>query len=133
MAASMQIVRERVKMFKDLDLIALICLMDIEHEGNKNKYDAFSSQFDQWKMNIKNSGPGTIDLELDSIAPSSSSHNQLLLMLDAVRDRLTSYQETVPATVLQERCPVEGVKFVDYPVMFLVDTIASLRELLEQA
>ena len=119
-------------MFKDLDLIALVCLMDIERENNKGIYDSFSSQFDQWKMNIKNSGPGTIDLELDSITPLSSSYNQLLLMLDAVRDRLTSYQEKVPAAVIQERCPAEGVKFMDYPVTFLVNTIAGLRELLEQ-
>jgi hypothetical protein len=106
--------------------------MDSELEANQSGYENISLHLDRWKTNIKNAGPGTIDLELDNILQSSLTYSQLLSLLAAVNDRLRSFHEVVPAIVLQTRCPVEGVRFVDYSVTVLASVIAEMRTLLGQ-
>lgn len=130
MTTSIQVVRGKVKMLNDHDLMALVCLIDLELANNEQRYSGLSAQAAIWKRCVELSGPGTIDLELEKLTPDSEMATQFVAMLCDIEVRLKSYQQVVPADLLQARLPSSVIKFANYPVDRLLATVNEIRELI---
>ena len=71
MGTSFQRFADRVEPFNDLDLVALICLMERALEANANEFVMIKPFVTQWQRGLESYGPGTIALKLDK--PISSA------------------------------------------------------------
>jgi hypothetical protein len=132
MATSIFIVGNRHQMFKDLDLIAIVCLLEDKVQSTRPNYDAMLSWISQWQEDLRYYGPGTIDLQLEQLMAVPEAGVQLISLLSAVHDDLRQSGGTVPAPVLQNRCKAPGIIFRDYPVDLLMSAIERLMILLKQ-
>jgi hypothetical protein len=124
----MQQIGERVEPFNDLDLIAVLSLLDREVVSRPDEYLELRPLLSEWKRDLVTYGPGTIDLKLDAV--SHRGRAQLRSLLASVGDRVEQFGNSVPASVLTERLQVPGVRFNDYPVSVLRTVVNALRKLL---
>lgn len=131
MAHSIQVVGGNHQIFHDADLIALVTLLDhcLQHEPGK--YLALSPVIAQWQRDLEAYGPGVIHLGLDSVVHAPDVRSELLRLFAALEERLADLGDTVPASLLNERCVAPGVELYDYPTSMLLAAISKLRELLQ--
>ena len=130
MANSIQTNGVKAETFNDLDLIVLVCLFDPEVTSVPDRYVALRTVIAGWKRGLTVYGPGTIDLELDDLASFEGERSQLISLLTAIDDKIDKFGETVPASLLNERCLVPGVTFRDYPTSLLKGAIKTIKTLL---
>lgn len=130
MANSIQVSGGSAEVFNDLDLIAIICLLDLEVESWPGRYAAGATILSEWKRDLEGYGPGTIDLKISEIGSSDAAKSDLICLLTAISEKADKYGKTIPAAVLNERCAPQGVKFHDFSVPLIKEAIARLKALL---
>jgi len=130
MANSIQVSGGSVEVFNDLDLIAIICLLDLEVESQPGRHAAGATILSKWKRDLEGYGPGTIDLKISEMGSSDAAKSDLVSLLTAISEKADLYGKTVPAAVLNERCAPQGIKFYDFPVPLIKAAIARLKGLL---
>jgi hypothetical protein len=129
MASSIQSYRERTSSFKDLDLIAILILLESELERDRTALQ-LGPVFAEWHKALDGYGPGTIDLRLNDLLSSEEMRQAMLALLDAVDARLRAFDKTVPAWILNGRWSVPDVIFLDYSAAKLSVASSALREML---
>lgn len=130
MATSIQVIGDRAESVNDLDLIALICLLEQEVESSPNVYETVAPLVARWQRDLANYGPGVIDLNLDGLVSSLNARAELVALLKAVDEKIRSSKKPVPASVLNARCSAPGITFHDYPLTNLTAAIGRLQALL---
>ena len=128
MATSIQIVGGIKELFKDLDLIAFIYLLEPEKApiGQQDPITILVARM--WKEDLKGYGPGTIDLKLEEMG-SGMRASSLKLVRDA-RKMVEKMGDYVPASLLNDRNRIPGIAFYDLKKELLLDTIIKLERLL---
>ena len=129
MATSIQMFGDKWEMFRDTDLIAVLCLLLREMESRTNERPALRPLMRTWKNDLAYYTPGAIDLKLNSYTNLRNVRLDLLSFIDIVEIRLEQFGEIVPGYVFDD-CIVPGVKFNDYPSSAIMEAICRLRNLL---
>jgi hypothetical protein len=127
MAHSVQRVGSRAQLFNDLDLIAVVSLLDREVASAASGYAELGPLLARWRRALAGYGPGTIDLGLTQLSETEQAH--LVPLLDAVYERLSLFG-AVPASLLQASNQAPGVHFNDFPAAIIKTSIGKLRDLL---
>jgi hypothetical protein len=130
MASSIQIRSKKIKRFNDLDLIAIICLIYFEATRIPDEYPTILPTIKRWHRDLLSYGPGTIDLDLDKFPASALAVREFLAATNAVKAVVSQFGEILPASVLNEKCHIPGVKFSDYLVGNIEVAIQDLSFLL---
>lgn len=130
MAHSIQTLKGRAESFNDLDLIAVLGLIEREVSRRPAEYEALRPRAAQWKRDLGGYGPGTIDLCLDESALSDQAQRDLRAVLSRLDDQLEQMGPKISAIVLNEVSGAPGVTFQDYPTSLLKDAVARLRALI---
>jgi hypothetical protein len=130
MAHSIQTIGEKSEIFKDADLIALVCLLNLEATSNPGEYPALNPVIAQWMREIAASGPGTIDLKLDELPTGGREKSEMRALLAAIERNIALFGNAVPAAILNEQCPLPGITFNDFKTSFVKDAVDKLRGLL---
>jgi hypothetical protein len=73
-----------LRVFNDLDLIALVGLMAQEMERGTPGHEMLEPLMADWRARLAFYGPGTIDLKLDGVISSGALREQLVSLLAAV-------------------------------------------------
>jgi hypothetical protein len=133
MGTTIQYVLDKRIFVKDLDLIALVSLMEdiclIGDEITPEYLKQASGIVETWQVDLAGSGPGTANLRLEQLV-TSGMKDSLLVLLAAVEQRLDTYGEKVPISILSKHCRVWGIEFYGYPAESLKETISKIRQLL---
>lgn len=129
MATSIQTAGDRVENLDDMDLLVLLGLLVEELNARRDRYSALWEQEALWRRCRTETGPGTIDLELDRIVGDPVSVEQLARLLDSVASRLSTLGTTIPGTTLNTGYPVPGVRFNDFPTSRIQAVLSSVRRL----
>ena len=132
MATSIQTIFEKAEMFNDLDLLVLLRMMVEEVKQNPSQYCSLGDLAAAWDETCSNYGPGVIDLKLESVA-STPAQSELTLLLSTLEDNLDRLGSVIPATTLNDRWAVPGVRFKDYTTSKLIAAIGKIRNLLNSA
>jgi hypothetical protein len=130
MTTSIQAIGERAEILNDLDVLALIALLNQVGHEDREKFKSLQPFFDAWQENCVGYGPGTIDLDLQGISASENAKSELEHLLKIVENKLGEFSEMIPAKVLTVWCKAPGVKFSDYPKMKIKTTIKKIRALM---
>lgn len=130
MASSIQVVGKRIESLNDLDLLAVLGFLLEELEAEPSRYPVLLQQQAFWRNARMDSGPGTIDLGLSWIASTPSALEQFSQLLERVDDALSEFGPVVPASVLNARYRVRGVRFANFEISRLLATVQSIRRLL---
>lgn len=129
MAHSIQIVGEHVEIFKDLDLLSLVVLLNrlaVEDDFHMSKARGIIKQ---WHAKCEVHGPGTLDLELDVIVNDPDSRSEIDRSLSLLEERVKGFGGFVPAEYLNAN-RLRGIKFIDYDTNFVFSTIKRVRSLI---
>jgi hypothetical protein len=130
MTFSIQNVGEIAVGINDCDLLVLMGMIFDETEYSQPHHSALKPYLECWR-NIRNTyGPGTLDLELDSLAKDPAAKSELNNLLSTVKLKAMSWGETIPAAIANEKWAVRGVKFVDYQTSRVVLAIDNLMDLI---
>lgn len=129
MSTSMQTVGNKAEYFRDLDLLALICLMSDGAQGTPDAFPAIVPIVAMWSRELANYGPGVIDLNLDVIASSEDLARDFGTLLSTVAARINGFGQTVPSSYLNGQCRAPGVTFADYSATLLLQALEKLRSL----
>ena len=129
MAHSIQIFEQRSKSFNDLDLLIVITFV-IAAIATESEQTVLLKIRDRWSVAVKSYGPGVLDLEFDFLIRSQSERSSMVGIIDRVRSELEAWETKIPATVLNERVQISGVRFHDYPVESVIKTTHDLKKLL---
>lgn len=130
MATSIQVIGDNGQAFKDLDLIAAVCLLERRLDATQIPEPKVQALVTRWQDALTGYGPGTIDLGLDDLSSDAELCAQLSLLLSTLRGEILSYGSVVPAALLNESNRAPGVTFYDYPVARLVVALERLAEML---
>lgn len=128
MATSIQVVGGSPHFFKDLDLLAVLSLLD-RVLGQEEASPSMKQVMARWKEDLSGYGPGIIDLRIGEMDVASKA--DLTQLLDLVQREAQAYGNRVPASVLGAHCAAQGVRFFDYPTDLIVQTAARLQGLLK--
>lgn len=132
MAHSIQEFDGKIKIFNDLDLIAVVLLL-LKLLSTAPKNDLSEKLMESWRRTLSLYGPGTIELELESLIRSNDDKAMLLDLLRLVEESLLDYGDFVPASILNNLSDApEGVIFFDFKCAFIIDALNSLEELLKK-
>jgi hypothetical protein len=130
MAHSIQTVGDNAVIFRDGELMDLIALLREELERTSTGYARSRPIVAQWREQLRNYGPGTIDFDLDKIVTSPEDTAELLSLLGALRQRLSALT-AIPQATLQALSDVPDVVYRgDVPASSVVETIDKLSGLL---
>jgi hypothetical protein len=127
MATSIQTFGKRVEIFNDFDLLALIALTNEIGDRAGERFDSLRPLFAVWKQNCIGYGPGTIDLELESISTNELAKSNLGELLTSVLEKLGEFGDTIPSAFLKIWCQAPGVKFKNFPTTNVRSTIRRIR------
>jgi hypothetical protein len=130
MATSILVVGQRAELFNDLDLLVLLGLILEEMEDEPGHYPSLQSRASTWADCRESSGPGTIDLDLESLVQNAQAKRDLLELLSAVTRKLDVVGPYIPADVLNSRYAVRGVRFNDYSTARLSGAMEKIQNLL---
>src|SRR5687767_14578526 len=109
MAHSIQVVHDKVRIFDDGDLLAVVSLIELALESRPTDDTALRDLVSSWQRALEGYGPGTINLRLDTVVSSPELREQLRSLLGEVKDDLDRLGASVPASLLNAHCRVEGV------------------------
>lgn len=129
MATSIQTVGTHSEHFNDLDLIAITCFMIDEVQQEPEKYPLMGGLVSEWIRTLASYGPGVIDIKLDLAVSSQEVRSCFDRLLWAIDIKINGFGPVVPAALLNARCRVAGISFVDYPSVFLTEATDKLRNL----
>jgi hypothetical protein len=133
MAHSIQSIGTARQVFNDLDLIAFVCLAELEMLSQQSRtYSALRPIVAEWKRALATYAPGTIDLNLRQVVESGPARSEFVQLLTAIGCTLERFGKAVSAPILNDRCPAPGVRFNEYPTQFLRAAIDGLRALILQ-
>lgn len=129
MSPSMLVCEGRHGSFRDSDLFAVVAVL--EYLLEKGELDVgLAPTIAAWRSELGRSGPGTIDLGLDTIAAESTTRRRLADALMYVADRAAGvWNDAVPPSVLNRFEPFQ-VKFFDYTVSDIQHALRRLHRLL---
>lgn len=130
MASSIQVVAGRAEIFHDLDLLALMSLVQAEIGDTIDAYPLLVSVRTAWLESLVGYGPGAIDLGLEQLAADSRAVGQFQEVLARVRSRLLRFGDAVPDVLLMKHCRSPGVFFSNYSTSMLVTALDRLDALL---
>jgi hypothetical protein len=131
MAHSIQVIGDRSEIFNDLDLLALLILMNEELESNPRTYPLLVSIAGHWRDCCEIYTPGAIELNLEQLVSSEDARQQFETLLSTVSQKLERSGDTIPAIELNSRMRVPNATFFDYPTSLLLATIKKINRLLE--
>jgi hypothetical protein len=129
MGHSIQMFRNRSAIINDVELVALICIMEDEADARSTMFPTIRPAVMRWCASLAAYGPGLIEMDLDALLSSAQCEREFLSLLSCVEERLRLFGEKVPKSLLY-RCCVPGIKFdSDYDSRFVSEAIAMLKKL----
>jgi hypothetical protein len=131
MAWSIQVVAGKSEVLHDLDILALLSLIQTEIDSNIDGYSALASFESAWRESLETYGPGTLELDLERLSSDPQGVAQFRHLLSKVRSRLVSFGELVPAVAITTGRRNHGVRFSDYKTSMLVAALDQLETLLQ--
>ncbi len=130
MATSIQVVGDKAAVLDDMDLLLLLRIMVERVHSNCDRFPTLQSMAVHWESSWEDSGPGTLDLDLASLARNNSQTTEFLSIVHETERTLREFGDVLPAAIVNRRWNVRGVKFHDYPINRLNKTLEELRRLL---
>jgi hypothetical protein len=127
MAHSTQVCRGRGEVLKDLDLMVLF--MFLRDAFRDVGHGAIAHLLAEWERSLRHYGPGLIYVDLDLVVADKSSTQKFSAALSDVRERLGTFGERIPSSILNAQNITPGVVFSDYPVGLLVHATKRLENL----
>jgi hypothetical protein len=131
MGHSIQRVRDRFEIFHDLDLVSLVGLLLEEVHRRPHDYPHTERIVEAWVAELPKAGPGTIELELDTVVAAEGRIAEFEKLITPVRERVVGYGKTVPASVLNSACHMPGVVFEDLGSEVLLSAVDGFRDLIQ--
>jgi hypothetical protein len=131
MATSIQIARDRYTAINDLDLLALISMLNFYHSTRPSCRTCLNEWIYKWNTSCTCYAPGTLDLDLEVLVEDESTRIDFLTVLSYVEGKLHDLGGHVPARLLQQHSTARGVVFNDFPVACIVHAISQVRTLIE--
>ena len=131
MGHTMQFVRGKFEYFRDVDLLALFYVMNVELEANSSAHPNMGPIVAQWIQECPLAPIGCMELDLDTVASKEPLRQEFLSFLSALEQRVAVYGDNVPADELNEWYPSTDLEFDEFPTWLLIRTIESLRKLME--
>lgn len=126
----MLVYEERHESFRDIDLFALVALLEyfIEH----GKIDAdLATVVSSWKSACVRSGPGTIIFDFSELDADPELMKQLRLALGCTEAEVERiWTPTIPGAVLSRYDP-DDITFKDFPVERMIAAIRGLRRVID--
>ncbi len=132
MATSVQIVGQQSKVLSDLDLLVLIRMMFDDVRADLDRFSSLQAVTVRWDGCCTQYAPGTVELELESIASNATKKAEFLKLLAGLVHKLDSLGPTLAAAEMNRRWGVRGVKFHDYETSRLILAAEEIRQLVEQ-
>ncbi len=86
-----------------------------------------------WREEILNSGPGTIDLRLERLTGDADTAREMSFVIDLVQASASRLGESISEEKLNANYGIPGVRFHGYSVKRLVNVLDRLRGLVEVA
>ena len=130
MTTSIQAIGDRAEILNDLDLLALIALLNEVRYETREQLKSLQPFFDIWHGNCIGYGPGTLDLDLEGISANENAASELEQLLKTVDNKLGDFGDAVPAKVLATWCDAPGVTFTNYSTTKIKTTIERIRVLM---
>lgn len=131
MAHSIQTRGRAFERFDDFCLMALVLLLEAIASKNQSLYPNAKQVVSEWKKELRSAGPGTIELNLAAIGPSVETTSELFLLLNAIRDSMVTFGDSVPASALDRLCNVDGIRFGNIPTSEIKVAVNQLERLLQ--
>ena len=113
-------------MINDLDLMVLF--MFLRDAGGVAGGGATDRLLGEWEHSLRHYGPGLIDLALEQMTDAEAQ--EVAAAIREVRERVGTFGERVPESVLRARNITPGVVFADFPVRLLVEAAVRLENLI---
>jgi len=132
MAHSIQTIGNKAAIINDSDLLILVGIMIDEISIASSSYNALESFSKGWDESRKLSGPGTLDLELDSVASNPAAKLELDLLFSSIEEKISNWDEVISASTANDKWRIRGVTFSDCPTSRIVSAISKLRDLFER-
>jgi hypothetical protein len=130
MATSIQTVGNRTEIFNDLDLLAVLALLNEAATQRREECPSLEPFVKRWHENCVGYGPGTLDLGLEEVVANNAARKTLDQLLLVVERRLCGLGRTVPASLLAAWCKAPGIAFKDYPAEHVRSAMTRIRALL---
>lgn len=130
MAHSIQVVGDGQEVFNDLDLLVLVCFLIQGTKDNRDEYASLQSFTHEWSEGIDGYGPGTLDLNLQSIVTVPSAKQELERLLDTLSLQMKDVGSTIPLSLLKMRIEIPGVTLCAPSRPNFLQTIDKIRRLL---
>ena len=98
MAHTIQLYRDRISVFDDIDLLIIMSMIieTIKDPNNHNIYACLEESAADWEWVIEAYGPGIIELGLDQNLREQTMRDAFLSVLRDVKTKLESFGEWVP-------------------------------------
>ncbi len=127
--------RGRRSRINDTDLAVALCvLIDIvrTHKGGiSNEYE---DELRRWIGIVKESGPGCIELPLDTFLSSPDRSQSMQLMLSRASEFLDQYGATVPDEIVNRELGLTGMLAIkSFPVSHVKNALAAIAELVKSS
>ncbi len=132
MSPSMLVCADRHESFRDSDLFAVVAVL--EYFLDRGEVDAaLKATIAEWRDALGQSGPGTVDFNLDAIGADPSLQGRLAsaLMYAAARGE-SQWRDMVPISVLNRFDPFQ-VRFSSYAVSDMKEALLRLHRLLGES
>jgi hypothetical protein len=102
MAHTIQLYRDRISVFDDIDLLIIMSMIieTIKDPNNHNIYACLEESAADWEWVIEAYGPGIIELGLDQKIREQTVRDAFLSVLRDVKTKLESFGEWVPLEFL---------------------------------
>jgi len=130
MTSSIQNVGEEAAIINDSDLLILIGMMMDKINPVGSRYSALTPYARKWDECRLSYGPGTLDLELDSLAKDLKAKSEMNSLLSALEERVGHWGDIIPADTANEKWHVRGVRFYDYQTSRIISAIERIRALM---
>lgn len=130
MATSIQTIGDRAEVMHDLDLLALLVLLNDTATQAPDRYPSLHPFFQSWEENCIGYGPGMLDLRLEDIVAHRVAKSQLEQLLIDAEHKLSGFGEMIPASLLAA-CKAPGVTLNAYSSSNLKSTIERIRSLMQ--
>ena len=128
MTHSIQFVKGKVEILNDLDLLLVLGIMIDEIEENR-RYSSLKRFVPCWDKCRKSSGPGTLDLRLESVALDVETKQEFVDLLAEIKNSIASEGSTIGADKINERWGIPGVEFASYESASIIATVKRLCHL----
>ena len=123
MAHSIQELNGRYLTLNDLDVIAFI---RVGRSLDDDKRLSADGLLKKWERQLETAGPGTIDLDLDTICATPSGRASLDHMINRLLETAPAFGAIVPSHILDGTSAM-GAVFGQYETYRLTDTLLNLK------